>query len=168
MSQPRKLQITTIVAALSLALPFSSAIARSGVSHPDIVSPRRIEELPPEIRDAVLQWQPIYGNPLAARRLFAHYLDDKISGYRLVALHFHELTCDNRAVLCPKRGCLHQVYISSDTDGVYRLVFGANVPDVTLRFVDHNPAIEVGCDMPINLQCSSAMLRWDGRGFVEQ
>lgn len=170
MSGPHKLQIATIatIGALSFVLPSPYAAARGNLSHPDIATPLRIAELPPEIRDAVSQWQPICGNPLAARRLFALSLDDKTSGYRLISLHFHELNCDNKAVLCTKQGCLHQVYIASDTDGTYRLIFGANVPDVTLRFIDHKPAIEIGCDTPLNLQCSRIILRWDGRGFVEQ
>ena len=52
------------------------------------------------------------------------------------------------------------------TGQVTALTFKAS-PQI-LRFIDHNPAIEVGCNMPINLQCSPTILRWDARACVEQ
>ena len=102
---------------------------------------------------------------MAARHSFAHYLGDKAVGYRLVALHFNELDCTNRAALCTSRGCLHQVYMS--TDGVYRLVFSANVSDITLRFLDHTPAIEIDCER-FGPQDCPRVLRWNGRRFAGQ
>ena len=167
MSQPRKLQITIIatITMLSLACPLSYTAARGGISHTDIATAKRIDELPPEIRDAVLQWQSTCGSPLAARPLFAHYLEDKTSGYRLISLHFHELRCDNEAALCTKQGCLHQVYVS--TDGTYSLALAANVPELTLTFIDHKPAVEIGCALPLDPRCPR-VLHWDGRGFAEQ
>jgi hypothetical protein len=61
---------------------------------------------------------------------------------------------------------LHQVYIS--TGGVYRLAFSANVPDVTLTFLDGRvPAIEIDCET-FSTQCRPRVLRWNGRGFAER
>jgi hypothetical protein len=94
--------------------------------------------------------------------LFAHYLGDS-AGYRLIALHFHELVCSDREVLCTNQGRLHQVYIS--TDGAYRLVFGANVPGITLVLLDHTPAIEIQGE---RFGWQSCVLRWNGHGFDEK
>jgi hypothetical protein len=93
---------------------------------------------------------------LKAKPLFTHYLGDRAVGYRLIALHFHELGCANRGALCTNQGCLHQVYIS--TDGAYRLAFSANVPDVTLTLLDHTPAIEIDGDIFQLAKSSSSSL----------
>jgi hypothetical protein len=166
MNLSRILQHTTLSTLLVLSpIWFSPLVAaRGGMSHTDVASTRHIEELPSEIRNALGRWQSACGAPLKARALFAHYLGDSAVGYRLIALHFHELSCANGAGLCTNRGCLHQVYIS--TDGAYRLAFSANVPDITLTFLDHTPAIEI--DGEISSWQGPRVLRWNGRGFVEE
>jgi hypothetical protein len=167
MNPPLMSQITTIAATITLMTIWLSpfATARGGISYRDVASTGHIEELPAEIRNAVGQWQYVCGTPLAAKHPFAaHYLGDGVIGYRLISFHFHELSCDNRAAVCTDRGCLHQVNIS--TDGVYHLAFSANVPEVTLKLLDHTPAIEVDCET-FALQCRSRILRWNGRRFVE-
>ena len=161
-------QITTIATTLTITTIWLAplAMARGAISHRDVASPQHIEELPSEIRSALARWQSACGVPLAARDWFAHYLDDKATGYRLISLHFHELSCINKAALCTAQGCLHQVYIS--TGGMYRLAFSANVPDVTLTFLDGRvPAIEIDCDT-FSTQCRPRVLRWNGRGFAER
>jgi hypothetical protein len=160
-------QITTIATTLTITTIWLAplAMARGAISHRDVASPQHIEELPSEIRSALARWQSACGVPLAARDWFAHYLDDKATGYRLISLHFHELSCINKAALCTAQGCLHQVYIS--TGGMYRLAFSANVPDVTLTFLDGRvPAIEIDCET-FSTQCRPRVLRWNGRGFAE-
>ena len=166
MKRSRLLRYGIVSALLTLTLIWFSplAAARGGISHTDLASTRHIEELPSEIRNALGRWEPACGSPLKAKPLFAHYLDDSIVGYRLIALHFHELGCANRGALCTNQGCLHQVYIS--TDGEYRLAFSANVPDVTLKLFDHTPAIEIVGE--ISSWQSPRVLRWNGRGFVEK
>jgi hypothetical protein len=166
MNPPRILQITTISTMLTLTMiSFSPlAAARGAISRTDVASTRHIEELPPEIRNALRRWASACGTPLTAKRLFAHYLGDKTVGYWLISLHFHELGCANRPALCTSLGCLHQVYISSG--GTYRLVFSANVPELTLSLLDHTPAIEIDGD--ISSSQSPRVLRWNGRRFVEQ
>jgi len=138
--------------------------ARGGIPHTDVASTRHVGELPPEIQNALRRWQSACGTPLKAKPLFAHYLGDSATGYRLIALHFHELGCTNGAVLCTNLGCLHQVYIS--TDGLYRLAFSANVFDVTLRILDHMPAIEI--DGGIFSSQTHRVLHWNGRRFIEE
>ena len=161
-------RITTITTMLAITVIWLTplAMARGGISHRDVASTRHIEELPLEMRSALARWQSACGVPLAPRDSFAHYLGDKAIGYRLISLHFHELSCINKTTLCTAQGCLHQVYVS--TDGVYRLAFSANVPDVTLTFLDGRvPAIEIDCDT-FSTQCRPRVLRWNGRGFAER
>lgn len=166
MGPPRSFQImvAATVAMVGLVCPSNHAAARGGLSHPDVASTRYIEELPPEIQKALRRWQSACGSPLAARHPFAHYLGDTTSRYRLISLHFHELSCDNRAALCTNQGCLHQVYVSQD--GAYRLAFSANVPEVTLRFLGNTPTVEIDCG-PLDRQCPR-VLRWNGRSFTER
>lgn len=168
MNPSRIRQITTITIMLTIIVAWLAPLAmgRGGISYRDVASARHIEELPSEIRSALARWQSTCGLPLAARHSFAHYLGDKAMGYRLISLHFHELSCINKAALCTDGGCLHQVYIS--TDGVYRLAFSANVPDVTLTFLDGRaPAIEIDCET-FGTPCRPRVLRWNGRGFAER
>jgi hypothetical protein len=166
MNLPGTTQTTSMAILVLAGLLYQSAdaVARGGMSHPDVASSQYIEELPPEIRKVVSRWQSACGAPLAARHLFAHYLGDRLIGSRLIALHFHELSCANKSALCSYRGCLHQVYVS--TDGRYQLAFSARVPDVTLTLLDHTPAIEIDYSL-LDRRCPR-VLRWNGRRFVEQ
>jgi hypothetical protein len=157
----RALHIATIPPIMMLISLSSPAVARGGIAPPDGVSARHVEVLPPEIRKALSRWQSVCGSPLEAGHLFVLYLGDKASGLRFIALHFHELSCANKAALCSDQGCLHQVYAL--TDGAYRLVFSANVPDVTLKLLDHTLAVEIEC-RTLDPQCPR-VLRWNGRRF---
>jgi hypothetical protein len=107
MNLDRILQITMISTTLTLTIMWPSpyAAARGGISRTDIASTRHIEELPPEIRNALRSWQSACGTPLRANRLFARYLRDPAVGYWLISLHFHELGCANRGSLCTNQGC---------------------------------------------------------------
>ena len=134
-----------------------------GFPYQDVASVRYVEELPAELRKAVARWQAACGSPLAARHSFAHYFGNGISRYRFIALHFHDLACDRKEVLCTAQGCLHQIYVSGG--GGYRLVFSANVGEVTLTLFDHTPALEIDCG-PLSPRCPR-VLRWDGRRFVK-
>lgn len=150
MNLPGTTQTTSmaILVLVSLLYQSADAVARGGISHPDVASTQYVKELPPEIRKVVSRWQSACGAPLAARRLFAHYLGDTLIGSHLISLHFHELSCANKSALCSYRGCLHQVYVL--TDSRYQLAFSAHVPDVTLTLLDHTPAIEIDCGLLSN------------------
>ena len=153
-----------ILALVSLLYQLPDAAARGGISHVDRASIRPIEELPPHVRRAVERWKSVCGFPLTAKRSFVHYLGDMSLGYQFIALHFDELSCDNRAAICNNRGCLHQVYVSMG--GTYRVVFTEYVEDLTLRFADHTPALEIECTA-LDAQCPR-VLRWNGRRFAGQ
>ena len=167
MGLPRTLQtaIAATVVIVGVACYSNHAAGSKGgaISHQDVASVRHIEELPAELRKAVGRWQSACGSPLAARSSFAHYLGNGISRYRFIALHFHELACDRKEALCTAQGCLHQIYFSSG--GAYRLVFSANIGEVTLTLFDHTPALAIDCG-PSSPRCPR-VLRWDGRRFVE-
>lgn len=167
MNLHRSSQITMISTTLTLTIIWLSpyAAARGAMTHTDVASTRHIQELPPEIRNALRSWQSACGAPLRAKSLFAHYLGDPAVRYRLISLHFHELGCADRGSLCTNQGCLHEVYIS--TGSTYHLAFSAHVPDVALRFVDHTPTIEIDCET-YSFQDCARVLRWDGRRFAGQ
>ena len=50
--------------------------------------------------------------PFAARHFFSRYKQDRVTGDQLIAIHFDEVYCVNRAALYTTAGCLHQVYAS--------------------------------------------------------
>jgi hypothetical protein len=154
-----------ILALVSLLYQSPDASARGGsYSHVDLASTRPVEELPPDVRRAVERWKSICGFPLTARRSFVHCLGDGYLEYQFIALHFNDLSCDNRTAVCNDRGCLHQVYVS--TGSTYRLVFTEYVQELTLTFLDHSPAVEIEC-MAVDAQCPR-VLRWNGRRFAGQ
>src|SRR6516165_10225998 len=94
-----------ILALASLLYQSPEAAARGGsYSHVDLASTRPIEELPPDVRRVVGRWKSVCGFPLAARRSFVHYLGDRSLGYQFIALHFHDLSCDNTTAVCNDRG----------------------------------------------------------------
>jgi hypothetical protein len=153
-----------ILALVSLLYQAPDAAARGGYSHVDLASTRPIEEPPPDVRRVVERWKSVCGFPLSARRSFVHYLGDRSLGYQFIALHFHDLSCDNRTAVCNDRGCLHQVYVS--TGSTYRVVFTEYLQEVTLMFLDHTPAVEIEC-MTLDARCPR-VLRWSGRRFQGQ
>ena len=154
---------TVVIAGVACHSNHAAGSRGGAFSHQDVASVRYIEELPAELRKAVGRWQSACGSPLAARHSFAHHFGSGISRYRFVALHFHELACDRKEALCTAQGCLHQMYFSSG--GAYRLVFSANVGEVTLTLFDHTPALEIVC-VASDQRCPR-VLRWDGRRFAE-
>ena len=154
-----------ILALVSLLFQSPDASARGGgISHVDLASTRPIEELPPDVRRAIQRWKSVCGFPLTARRSFVHYLGDGSLGYQFIAIHFHDLSCDNRTAVCNDRGCLHQVYVS--TGSTYRVVFTEYVQELTLTFLDRTPAVEIEC-MALDAHCPR-VLRWNGRRFEGQ
>ena len=105
---------SAIAAAILLLGPANQpAFARSSHAwHDDPWNPEHIEQLPPEVRNAVIQ---MCGGPHAGH-YFATYFDNS----RLIKLHFEHLHCGAQATFCRQDSCLHQEYIS--TGGRYRLM----------------------------------------------
>src|SRR6266849_3920274 len=100
-------------AILLLGLANQLTFARgSRVGHDDPWNSEHIEQLPPEVRNAVIH---MCGGPRAGH-YFATYFDHS----RLIKLHFEHLHCDARVTFCRQDSCLHQEYIS--TGGRYRLM----------------------------------------------
>ena len=90
------------------------AFARSGqVSHDDPWNSERIDQLPPEVRSAVMR---LCGHPPRAAHYFATYIDSS----RVIKLHFEHLQCDDQKTYCSGDGCLRQEYVY--TGGRYRLL----------------------------------------------
>ena len=115
-----------------LCMLSSEAVARGGrMPGEDRWASAHIDNLPPEIRHAIVPYAPICGGSLAAEHQFSTYF--KRGQVRLVALHFERLRCGDKTPICTARGCLHQVYISNG--GRYRLLSSSYVPEIDLTQV---------------------------------
>jgi len=121
--------ILTLVVTLESAT--TPATARSAMPAEDRWNPQHIEGLPAEIRSAIVKYAHLCGGPLAAEHGFALYF--RRGATNLIGLHFEHLRCDDRAVVCSARGCLHQVYGS--TGGPYHLLSSSYVPELDLTQV---------------------------------
>jgi hypothetical protein len=98
---------------LLLSFAYRPAFARgSQVRRDDPLNSERIDRLPPEVRNAVIQ---MCADPRAGQ-YFATYFDNS----HLIKLHFEHLHCDEQVTFCSRNSCLHHEYISSG--GRYRLM----------------------------------------------
>jgi hypothetical protein len=94
-------------------LTCTEASAKGGNLHTeDRYNPQHIDNLPPDIRDAILRRCSI---PKALHP-FASYSDN----FRRVVLHFEHFLCVGDDTYCGPSGCLHQLWISNGTH--YRLL----------------------------------------------
>jgi hypothetical protein len=102
-----------VYALMAVLLTCAQSSAKGGGIHSeDRYNPQHIDNLPPEIRNA------IYHRCSTPRALhpFASYFDNS----KRIVLHFEHFYCDQRDSFCNPSGCLHQVWLSAD--GHYRLV----------------------------------------------
>jgi hypothetical protein len=108
-----QLRLSAIIVLLMLCnQPF--AFSRSSqVSHDDPWNSERIDQLPPEVRSAVMR---LCGHPPRAAHYFATYIDSS----RVIKLHFEHLQCDDQRTYCSGDSCLGQEYVY--TGGHYRLL----------------------------------------------
>ena len=145
---------------LTLAGQFP-AVARGGIRPEDPWSPTHIAQLPPEIRVDVKHATSGCEAPIAALHLLSRRIHDRTSGERFIAIHFDELWCANRPAICTRTGCLHQVYVSSNSK--YRRVWSGYAREIELKHFGDHAAIEITCDHSAG-ECSR-LLRWDGKRF---
>jgi hypothetical protein len=149
---------STIAAALlCLSAMIQPAFSFGGMPQ-DRWRPAHLENLPAGIRTVVRKWEAVCGGSLAAAQQFALYLT--IPNGELVALHFDDFRCGNRAVLCSAKGCLHEVYLA--TNGKYRRVLSVHARDIRLLRDRSAAVVEISA-----VDGEVSALRWDGRRFVE-
>lgn len=91
----------------------SNGLARGRAGSEDRWNPEHINQLPAEVRNAVLR---MCGHQPVAEHYFATYFDHS----RLIKLHFEHFRCEGDAPLCSQSSCLHQEYVLSG--GHYRLL----------------------------------------------
>jgi hypothetical protein len=146
-----------IVSLLGLAgvLPAS---ARGGMPSEDTWNPAHIERLPQEVRASIERSTRACGAPVAARRLFSRYIQDRVTGDWFIALHFEEVHCVNRAAICTTAGCLHQVYVSKG--GPYRAILNVYAPEIELKLLDGAAVVEIACGQTAG--ACARDFRWDG------
>jgi hypothetical protein len=98
---------------MAVLLMCAQSSAKGGGMHSeDRYNPQHIENLPSEIRNAIIH----RCNTPRALHTFASYSENL---HRIV-LHFEHFYCDERNALCNASGCLHQVYFLAG--GHYRLI----------------------------------------------
>jgi hypothetical protein len=101
-----------LAAVVALLLISAQLLAKGGnMRSEDRYDPQHVENLPPEIRDAVVR----QCDTPRALHPFAHYTDN----LQTLVLHYEHLYC-SIGTFCGPFGCLHQVYGSSH--GHYRLL----------------------------------------------
>jgi hypothetical protein len=111
-----RLVVCAIVAAL---LSGGQALAKGGsLRSEDRYNPQHIENLPAEVRGAVMRQCAI---PRALHE-FAAYSD-----HQRIVLHYEHFYCEGRDIFCNACGCLHQVYELSG--GHYRLLRSYYAPN---------------------------------------
>jgi hypothetical protein len=146
---------------LGLAGISPQADARGGLGSENIWASEHVEGLPREIRQNLQKHGRLCG-PARAQHYFSGSLSPSGSRYQFISLHFEYFGCNDRVTICPKAGCLHQVYASAGAG--YRLVFNEHVSELVLKVIDGAPAIEISC-LHWEKSCSR-VLRWNGKGFV--
>jgi hypothetical protein len=117
-----------------------------------------VERLPREVRATIERSAQACGMPITARRLFSRSIQDRVTGDRLIALHFEEVHCINAPAICTTAGCLHQVYVSKG--GPYRLILSVHAPEIKLTLINGSAAVEINCDETAD-PCTRDF-RWDG------
>ena len=147
--------ITATITSSVIVLPAFS-LASSPV-HDNQPKPAYIQTLPPEVRSNLQRYRKVCGDALTATNGFSRFI--AVSGFHLIALHFHDLRCDDRSGFCKGDRCLHQVYVSHG--GRYRLILSEQITEVTLSSIDGTPAIEI--EYTAGRQ---RLLRWNGKHFV--
>lgn len=101
--------------------------------------PTYVQNLPTEVRESLQRYRKACGDELTATSGFSRFID--VGRLHLIALHFHDLRCVDRATFCDSGKCLHQVYMSHG--GRYHLVMSVRAGEVTLRSLDATPVIDV-------------------------
>jgi hypothetical protein len=107
------LRLSAIIVLLMLCNQPLAFARSSQVSHDDPWNSERIDQLPPEVRSAVMR---LCGHPPRAAHYFATYIDSS----RVIKLHFEHLQCDDQRTYCSGDSCLRQEYVY--TGGHYRLL----------------------------------------------
>jgi hypothetical protein len=119
--------------------------------------PAHIEGFPREVRATIEHSARACGAPIAAWHLFSRYIQDRVTGDRLIALHYEEVHCVNKPAICTTAGCLHQVYVSKG--GPYRLILTVHAPEIELKLI-RGSAFEITCGETAT-SCIKDF-RWDG------
>src|SRR5262249_37468183 len=114
-----------------------------------------IDNLPPEVRRAVLSHEQACGGKAAATHYFSVSITTPTESF--LSLHFEDFSCPNRA-LCTAAGCLHEIYAGKGA--AWRRVFSVYADDVRLT----NTGGVAG--LKVTRGGARQLYRWSGGGFV--
>lgn len=92
-------------------------------------SAEHVSGLPADIRSAVdARAHACGGTPPTARHNFSTSIS--VGGRLFLSLHFEDFACGNRVAVCKPDGCLHEVYLESNSH--YRRVFSTYAGDMKM------------------------------------
>ncbi|MBR0965613.1 hypothetical protein JQ554_16130 [Bradyrhizobium diazoefficiens] len=142
-------------AAISLAFGISPVVAAS-VANDRHWSTNHLAQLPAELQSRVLLLQRACGSEISAQHYFSTSIE--IGGESFRALHFQNLSCQNRQIICHASGCLHEIYRRGN--GTFGKIFGLFAEDVRM---ENDSGILL---IRATLGGETKTFRWTGRTFV--
>ena len=155
--------MSRFVITLVICLTTSDAMARAAGQAQGRLVPLasgQYSRLSPAIRSALELAKRACGDEdITVRNGFLRYL--QAGREEFTAVHFEEIGCMKRAVLCTSSGCLHRVFVSRA--GLQREVWRGNVFEIDMSIVSGVPSIEVHCGGYDHSFCRR--LIWNGSRF---
>lgn len=151
-----KMVLQLNAAAISFLLSISPVTAASVVAADRHWSSNHLAQLPAELQTRVLSLQNACGAQISAQQYFSTSIEIGQESFR--ALHFQDLSCQNRQFICTATGCLHEIYRQSG--GLFRKVFGLFAQDIRMENDSGRLMIRATRGGEIR------SFRWTGRSFV--
>ncbi len=152
---PTEMILRLTAAAICLLLSVSPVPAAS-VTSDRHWSTNHLAQLPAELRSRVLLLQKACGSEISAQHYFSTSIEFGQESFR--ALHFQDLSCQNRQIICAANGCLHEIYRRSA--GIFRRVFSLFAQDIQMETNSGSLLIRAA------LGGETRIFRWRGRSFV--
>lgn len=123
-----KIAINLGTAAIAVLFGITPVMAAS-VASDRHWSTNHLAQLPAELQRRVLVLQRACGSEISARHYFSTSIEIGKESFR--ALHFQDLSCQNRRSICAQSGCLHEIYRRAN--GTFEKVFDLFAQDVRME-----------------------------------
>ena len=119
-------------------------------------APADLAALPKQLRVEIEGVTKTCNSPVSVLDNFFSYMQD--GNYRFIVFHFEKIRCADLTAICRTRGCLHQIYVSRNTEPYVRIVSDYFL-ELELKHLDGAVAVEV------TSTGGTRTRRWDGKGF---
>lgn len=150
-----KMVLSLGAAAIGFVFSISPGLAAS-VASDRHWSSNHLGQLPAELQSRVLLLQRACGAEISAQHYFSTSIEIGKESFR--ALHFQNLSCQNRQSICAESSCLHEIYRLEN--GIFRRIFGLFAQDVQMENDSGRLLIRA------TVSGESRSFRWTGRSFV--